>query len=654
MGAEPPTLNPESQIRRLLIVDDDAHFAAILGERLIEAGYQPIAAQDAAQALTLVESDNLAVALINAELDGNAGIELMGKLREINPGLLCVLLTENAAVDSAMAAVHAGAYDYLRKSPDMSELLAALERCFDRVRLLHEKEQAELALRERERFLRLLLDSTGEGICALDREGRCTLINPAALRMIGYADESDVLGRPLYELFQLSASLQGTPVDDPADWPDEHMGVVERVVYRPDGTSLRVECLVRGIARDGERFGSVLTLVDVTERRSLEDTLHQAQKMEAVGQLAGGIAHDFNNLLTTIFGYTELATEALPPDHVAIKSLERVNEAAEQAAGVTRALLTFSRKTPSNKQTEDLHEVASRAVRLLRRVLPASIEIVLNNAGDSPLFVYADSTQLQQVIMNLAINARDAMPAGGTLTIHTGTEVPAWAAYSEAGTTPTPRATLLVADTGEGMSAAVQNRIFEPFFTTKPSGRGTGLGLSIIHGIVRDHGGTIALDSAPGRGTTFVVTLPQTTTGDSASPTERTARPHRGGGQLILLAEDDRHVREVIAAMLRSLEYEVIQVADGDAVLDALDRFGDRVRLFVADYEMPRRSGLECLRELRSRDLGIPAVIITAAIEPEIEDQVGENAVLLRKPFQLSELGQLVGRLLSGPPFSES
>jgi signal transduction histidine kinase len=371
------------------------------------------------------------------------------------------------------------------------------------------------------------------------------------------------------------------------------------------------------------------------QRRSLENQLLHAQKMEVVGLLAGGIAHDFNNLLTAIFGYTEFARDTLPPGHPARESLERVTEAAEQAAGVSRALLTFSRRLPAQKSPVQIDEVVRRSLRLLERLLPATIRLESALACPPEFRIQADPTQLQQLVINLAINARDAMPQGGTL--HVGTR------GRPAAPPDAPHVELLVRDTGVGMSDDVRQRIFEPFFTTKPKGVGTGLGLSIIDSIVRDHGGTIAVDSAPGQGAAFTVTLPAHVA-DAAEPLPSAGPPQRGSGELIVLAEDNEHVRAILAAALENAGYRVLQVGDGAALLETLRQRGGEVRVLVTDMEMPQHSGLACVTELRRTGSRVPAILITGSVGTDLEDGLDADTIVLRKPFALRTLVEFVGQ----------
>lgn len=383
------------------------------------------------------------------------------------------------------------------------------------------------------------------------------------------------------------------------------------------------------------------------ERRRLQDELNQSQKMEAVGQLAGGVAHDLNNLLMVIFGYVDLTRRTLGVDHPAMKSLDGVTAAAQQASDVSRALLTFSRKMPVRMQVTDLNDAVARAVELLKRLLPAAIRLDVDLQRGRPMSVYADATQLQQVVMNLAINARDAMPDGGMLRIAT-LHVPhdGGAAIAKAGVGANARLRIVVADTGIGMAPEVVGRIFEPFFTTKPKGVGTGLGLSIVHGIVQSHGGTLRVSSSPGDGSTFTVELPALAE-EAALPSGAGQVPSRGGGEVILVAEDNDMVRQMLASALASHGYEVLQAADGNALLETYAVNHERLRLIVTDIEMPGRDGLSCVRMLRTQGSHVPVILTTGSLTADEAGRLDENTVPLPKPYPMEQLVSLVGERIA-------
>jgi two-component system NtrC family sensor kinase len=380
--------------------------------------------------------------------------------------------------------------------------------------------------------------------------------------------------------------------------------------------------------------------------------LEHAAKLASVGELAGGVAHDFGNLLMAISAYASLAKDALPEKHEALPSLRGVEEAAELATGVIRSLLSFSQKTGSEKVPVELCGLVKRCVHVLRRVLPKTIEVIVDVPDDGPLWVCADSTQLQQVIINLAINARDAMPDGGTLRISVS-QSPAAEEEPTANESLAANARLVVSDTGTGMVAGVRERMFEPFFTTKPRGRGTGLGLAIIRGIVDQHGGRIEVQSELARGTTITVVLPLLAEAVAPDAPELQPAAAPGRGAMVLVAEDSEHVRGILTWRLKSCGYEVVQAADGASLLECFEQHRALIRLLVIDIDLPKRSGLDCLRLLRARGVRTPAILITASPQADLADNLDEDTLMLYKPFAVSDLLALASSVLGARPTGE-
>ena len=397
------------------------------------------------------------------------------------------------------------------------------------------------------------------------------------------------------------------------------------------------------------RLGKIIERTKTEEEKAaLQAQLHQAQKVEALGQLACGVAHDFHNLLTVVLGHAAAARARLEAGHPADDAIETIQRAVDQAQGVTESLLRFSGKLPAEKRPVDLCAVVLESARLLRHTLPASIEMVVETPGQTPVWVNADSTQLQQVVLNLAINARDAMPDGGMLRLAVAAEPhPNADEPSDTSDRPAPTASLKVADTGVGMPSAVIERVFDPFFTTKPRGQGTGLGLSIVHGIVQDHGGDIEVESRVGVGSTFTVALPRIEPQTVAAPTADNRVTPEGHGELIVVAEDHELVRELIVSTLQSLGYEALAASDGIALLERYREQRGRIRVFILDLDLPRKSGMDCLREIRAGGDATPVIVITGRMDATLEDQLDGDSVLLSKPFSMNALTALVHGMLA-------
>jgi signal transduction histidine kinase len=424
----------------------------------------------------------------------------------------------------------------------------------------------------------------------------------------------------------------------------------ESVWRRKDGKAVTVRQTGR-VVRDAtgrvESFNVILE--DITEHRLLENQLRQAQKMEAIGRLAGGVAHDFNNLLTAIFGYADLLREELPEGSSARQDTEEIRKAAERAAGLTRQLLAFSRQQVLEPVVVNLNDLVEEFDKMLRRLIGEDVALRTAPAPDLGN-VRADPGQLQQVLMNLVVNARDAMPTGGELLIETA-NADLTDAYAELHQPVIPGSyvMLAVSDTGIGMNADTRARIFEPFFTTKEKGRGTGLGLSTVYGIVKQSGGYIWVYSEPGRGTTFKVYLPR------VDAPARTAEQPRGtrtlaGTETILLAEDDDMLRPLTKGLLRKLGYVVLQAANAEEALEAAARHDGPIHLLVADVVMPGASGRELARRLADSRPHTKVLYVSGYTDDAIvrHGMLEPGLAFLQKPFTPDTLARKVREVLDG------
>jgi two-component system cell cycle sensor histidine kinase/response regulator CckA len=511
-----------------------------------------------------------------------------------------------------------------------------------------ERRRAEMALRASEQRFQSFMDNSPAVAFMKDEHGRYVYYNAVFKRLFG-SEQKHILGQSDADLWPPDITERLRAVDRQVLETNTPIELIE-IVPQEDGEHEWLTVKFPIVEPPNRRYVCGVA-VDITERRRAEkalreadEKLRQSQKMEAVGQLASGIAHDFNNLLTAIRGYASLARSTLSAQHPALESLNQVEEATRQATGVAGALLTFARKAKTEKVPVQVAHAVEVAARLFRRTLPPSVRLVMDTHEAQDLWVSADDTQLQQVIINLGLNARDAMgEAGGTLTVSVkparadGTPVTRRGPGAEV-----PQAVnISVQDTGIGMTPEIKARIFEPFFTTKPRGRGTGLGLAVIHGIVQEHGASISVQSEPGKGSTFTVTFPLIPApARTEEPGEAPAEPIRGG--LALLAEDNTLVRGLLASMLSALGYEIAHASTAEQALKLAASMNLQIDLLVVDQDLPGRGGLALLHDLRERGQATSAVIVAAHPSEPIEDA---GVVLLHKPFQLADLRRAIAGL---------
>jgi two-component system cell cycle sensor histidine kinase/response regulator CckA len=512
-----------------------------------------------------------------------------------------------------------------------------------------EHKRSEEALRSSEARYRSLVESAVYGIYRSDSEGRLQDANPALVAMLGYGSaeevralspEKDVFLRP-EELARLirEASQKG------------HIDNFEVKWKRKDGNILTVRLSGRAVGK-GDTAQSLLELIaeDVTERRVLEDQFRQAQKMEAVGRLAGGVAHDFNNLLMVISGYTEVLLENIDASAQLHCKVEAIQQAADRATTLTRQLLAFSRKQLLELKVVDVNAIVQDMERLLRPLIGENIELVTRleqNVGRTR----ADAGQLEQVIMNLVVNAKDAMPDGGRITIQTASaELDDSYRREHTYMQPGPYITLSVSDTGCGMDKETQSRIFEPFFTTKENGKGTGLGLSTVYGIIKQSGGYIFAHSEPGHGTTFRIYLPRVEDAAETAHTLKTANTKLEGAETVLLVEDEESVRQLVAETLTSRGYKVLQAQNGEQALKLAASVGD-IHLMITDVVMPGMSGRELARELATTRPQTRVLFLSGYTEDAVLHQgvLEPDTAFLQKPFTLQHLAKKVREVLTAP-----
>jgi two-component system, cell cycle sensor histidine kinase and response regulator CckA len=499
-------------------------------------------------------------------------------------------------------------------------------------------------------FLRSIAEHSPAGIVTTDMRGHITYWSPRAEELLGYRPD-DVLGRPVsgYQRGGLESARTLMRRLRQEGRIREH----EAEILARDGRW--VECrfslaLLRDAA--GAEIGTLAILEDTTEHKRLEAQLRQAQKMEAVGRLAGGIAHDFNNLLAVIMGHSDLIKGVLRKGDALAHDVEQIRRASERAATLTRQLLAFSRRQFLQPQVIDVNTLVGNLATMLRRLIGEHVQLELRLDPDAGR-VSADPGQIEQVVMNLTVNARDAMPQGGRVVLETAAVVLDQAFVStHPGSTGGAHVCLSIHDTGCGMGPEVLSHLFEPFFTTKEPGRGTGLGLSTVYGIVKQHRGYIGVTSEPGHGSTFGVYLPRVETKSAAERTTPREPLRPGGRETVLFVEDEVALRDLMHRVLTKGGYTVLVAGDG---LEALALVQDHTRpidLVVTDVIMPRMSGPELATRLRARDPEIRLLYVSGYTADQLrsaQTDLGADATLLPKPFTSDGLLRKVREVLDRP-----
>jgi two-component system, cell cycle sensor histidine kinase and response regulator CckA len=645
-GGLPP---PATRTIRILFVSDSEDDVAVVLHELRRGGFTP-------DHWVVRDADGLRAALAESAWDlvisgrEPSGLSVLEALEVLHASGLdppFIVVAGHVGEEAVVACMKAGASDFLARD-DLVRLVPAVERDLREAAQRRCCREAAEALRTSEERYRLLVENSADMITLQDDAGRITFVSPSVTRLLGYPP-AELIGRRLRELAQ--------PGDVPVIAAAMEEALARGATPLLTGLHLRhreggwrvIEGSAARLVRPDGGVGVVAVGRDVTERVELEEQLHQAQKMEAVGRLAGGVAHDFNNLLTVILGYGDLLLEQLADDRVLYQEVDEIRRAADRAATLTQQLLTFSRRQVLSLRPVDLDAVLGGMAGMLRRLIGEDIELTLRLGGERA-FTRVDPVQVEQIVMNLAVNARDAMPRGGRLVIETASVELGHIAAPRRAVEPGAYVMLSVADTGHGMDAATQEHLFEPFFTTKAPGLGTGLGLSTVYGIVRQSGGTVQVTSEPGSGSTFRIYLPRVAGGpDAEVASPRIER--RGGSESVVLVEDEPLVRNLVSGVLRQNGYRVVEFANGREVLARGARGLDDIQLLVTDVVMPGLNGVALAGELARGRPGLRVLFLSGYAQDLVEPAAtsGPGRAFLAKPFTPDTLLRQVRELLDGP-----
>ncbi len=623
----------------ILIVDDDPGVSRSLRDVLELQQHTVMAAHNGSEALAACAEYAFDILLLDIELPDMSGLDLVARVEELLPRIDVLVVTGHASFDNAALAVRPSTVAYLVKPLDLDRLLAIIDQIAKRKQLEAENAGLQAAIRQAKTQWESTFDAISDPIAIADADGSllrvnlafCRRFNTTFLDAIGRKDAEVIFGRE-----EGSGEAVGYSLRSQGRFLEERSDLTIPGVFLLSCDSVQL----------GSGAGIIYVLRDVTARKKTQETLwqrekqlFQAQKMDAVGRLAGGVAHDFNNLLTIILGNAEIVHDLMSEDDPLRERVGVITKVAERSSLLTRQLLAFSRKQVIQPRVCDLNTIVSVSESMLRRLIRENIDF---RTALQPRLerVYMDPVQLEQIILNLILNARDAMPGGGTLRVETSHRS---LLKAETGVPAARYVVLSVIDTGCGMDAETADKIFDPFFTTKE--KGTGLGLSTVYGIVEQGGGTIRVDSEPGRGTAVHILLPsaEIETEDMAEIEAREDET-RQRPATVLLVEDDEMIRELARGSLARCGHTVLTATDGEEALAVANRLDDKIDLLVTDVVIPKLDGPGLAEKLSASHPDLRVLFISGYVDREMPAEIE----YLEKPFTMQKLLLKVGGVLAG------
>jgi two-component system, cell cycle sensor histidine kinase and response regulator CckA len=627
---------------RLLLVEDSPNDVELALSELKAAGFctEPTVAGNKAEFLSVYKKNRFDAVISDFELRSWAGLEALKEIRASGDDVPFLLVSGTLGEEAAVECIKQGVSDYVLKD-HMSRLPVVLQRSIEERALREDLRKSEARNRD-------LVANSIYGICRASIDGNFLDVNAALLTMLGMEGVEDLnelnLVRDVFRFPEQFVKLMASCRDNGP------IAGAETEWRRRDGGIVAVRLHVRRLSLPGEPESVELIAEDVTELRAMERQLRQAQKFEAIGQLAGGIAHDFNNVVGAILGWAELGYDQNRANPTAAERFLRIKEQAERAASLTRELLAFARRQVLQPRAVDLNTVTSGLISFLDRVIGKDIELKVVTSALEP--VKADPTQVEQVLMSLCLNARDAMPGGGRMIIETEmVELDDSYCRFYPYVAPGRYAVLSVSDTGIGMDTETRERIFEPFFTTKGQGKGTGMGLATAYGIVKQHGGFIHVYSEPGQGSLFRLYFPAIEGVIADGMKTAASAPSRQevrGSETILIAEDHESIREMARQALITLGYKVLAAANGEEALE-LCKY-EKPDLAILDVVMPKVGGPAAAAKLIERFEGLP-IVFASGYSQNSETLAGTdpNARYLQKPYSPTALGRVIREVLDAP-----
>lgn len=626
-------------VSSVLLIEDNQFDGRMICEMLKSADGEQFTvtwAQQLAAGIQSLKAKAFDVVILDLNLPDSEGLSTFSRLEAEFPHIPIIIWTAEEDVEQALRAVSEGAQDYLAKGDVSGRLLIRV------LRYAIERKRAEQNFRR-------VMDTAPVAIVLADQRGRIVDANAQTLQTFGY-ERSEIIGKPVEILIPeaLRAAHERHRELYAANPHARPMGVgMELLARKKDGTEFPAEISLGPLAGEGGMLVSA-AIVDVTTRKKLEEQLRLSQRMEAIGRLAGGVAHDFNNLLGVILGCCEGLSAELPKNHPALRKVEMMRKAGESAADLTRQLLAFGRKQVLQPKIIEPQQIVRDVEQMLRHVIGENINLAVR-LDPSAGCVNADPGQIEQVLVNLAANARDAMPNGGQLTIELASaELDESYKDKHPPVIPGPYVMIAVSDTGCGMDSKTLSQVFDPFFTTKELGKGTGLGLAMVYGIVKQSGGYIWVYSEVGRGTAFKVYLPRVERARPAGVHTNFDGLAQRGSETILLAEDSEALRDIAREYLQSLGYTVIEASSGEQALQRASELDGTIHLLLTDVIMPGISGRELADEILRKHPGVKILFTSGYTDDAIvrHGVLESGASFLQKPYRPRALARKIREVL--------
>jgi two-component system, cell cycle sensor histidine kinase and response regulator CckA len=635
----------------ILHLEDDPLDRELVQARLEKAGlaYRMTQVQTREEFENALGQGAFDIILSDYRLPMYDGLSALRLVLERCPDIPFIFVSGTIGEDAAIEALTKGATDYVLKQK-MTRLGPAVHRALREARNRRQRRQAEHALARSEAMMRTILDSVDEGFIVLDREYRILTANRAFCDLVNLHNDQ-VVGALCHQvIYQNARPCSETGLDCPVqrafDTGRAHAASHIRQLGSSDRQSLELKSYPI-VDESGVVIRAIETLQDVTEKHKLQEQLIQSQKMESVARLAGGVAHDFNNMLGVIIGRTELALVRLKPDQPLFADLKEIRKAAERSAALTRPLLAFARKQTVEPQVLDLNQTVAAILKMLRPLIGEAIDLEWRpGTGLSP--VKMDPSQVDQILANLCINARDAIAGVGRVRIETAMAALRPGSSKHPDFVPGEYVLLTVNDDGSGIDPENLGKIFEPFYTTKEVGRGTGLGLATVYGIVKQNSGFIDVESGPEKGTTFKLYLPQHAGQTAAQQRPARGVPVRGGHETILLVEDEPSILDIGKLMLEKLGYQVLAASTPGEAMRLANAHGGAIRLLIVDVIMPEMNGRELANQLAAQCPAMACLYMSGYTGEAIAHHgiLDEGVHFIQKPFSLPSLAAKVREVL--------